>query len=102
MVETLPQVIMWAMAMGLGGGFVTVLFFGFWARAYGRKHLGRIQGVAQALTVVASAVGPLLLAEWVAWTGSYASMFTLLSAIVALNGLAALVIQMPTPDVRRT
>jgi MFS family permease len=98
LVETLPQVMMWAVAMGLGGGFVTVLFFGFWARAYGRKHLGRIQGAAQALTVVASAVGPLLLAQWVAWTGSYGSMFTLLAAVVALNGLAAFITQMPSPD----
>ena len=48
--------------MGLAGGFVMVVFFSFWGRAYGRAHLGRIQGAAQALTVLASAVGPLLLA----------------------------------------
>lgn len=54
--------------------------------------------MALALTVVASAIGPLLLAEWVAWTGSYASMFLLLAAVVGLNGLAALVIRMPDPQ----
>ena len=48
--------------MGLGGGLVMVLFFSVWPRVYGRRHLGRIQGVAQAMTVLASAVGPLLLA----------------------------------------
>jgi MFS family permease len=94
---TVPQVMGWAVLMGLGGGFVMVLFFGYWARAYGRRHLGQIQGAAQALTVVASAIGPLLLAQWVARTGSYGSMFTLLAGVVALNAFAALAIRMPQP-----
>ena len=94
---TVPHVMMWAVLMGIGGGFVMVLFFGYWGRAYGRRHLGQIQGVAQALTVLASAVGPLLLAEWVTRTGSYASMFTSLAVVVAVNALAALAISMPTP-----
>jgi MFS family permease len=96
--STKTQVMLWAAAMGLGGGFVMVLFFGYWARAYGQRQLGRIQGIAQAVTVVASAVGPVLLAEWLAWTGSYASMFTMLAVVVALNGVAALMIRMPTPE----
>ena len=54
---------------------VMVLFFSVWPRVFGRRHLGRIQGAAQALTVLASAVGPLLLAWCVEWTGSYAAMF---------------------------
>ena len=62
----------WATAMGLGGGLVMVLFFSVWPRVYGRAHLGRIQGAAQAMTVLASAIGPLLLAACVEWTGSYA------------------------------
>ena len=94
---TVPQVMGWAVLMGLGGGFVTVLFFGYWARAYGRRQLGQIQGVAQALTVLASAVGPLLLAQWVARTGSYGSMFTLLAIVVTANALAALAVRMPDP-----
>ena len=54
-----------AVVMGLAGGFVMVVFFSFWGQAYGRTHLGRIQGAAQAMTVLASAVGPLFLALWV-------------------------------------
>ncbi len=61
-VTTIGQVMAWATAMGLGGGLVMVLFFSVWPRVYGRAHLGRIQGAAQAMTVVASAIGPLLLA----------------------------------------
>ena len=65
--------------MGLGGGLVMVLFFSVWPRVYGRRQLGRIQGVAQAMTVLASAVGPLLLAACVEMTGSYAAMFYILA-----------------------
>ena len=61
-VTTVGHVMAQAVAMGVAGGFVMVVFFSFWGRAYGRAHLGRIQGAAQAMTVVASAVGPLFLA----------------------------------------
>jgi rhodanese-related sulfurtransferase len=84
-----------AVAMGIAGGFITVVFFSFWGQAYGRRHLGRIQGVAQAMTVVASAVGPLFLAVWADRTGSYAAAFYLLAAIVAVLGLAAGLVSIP-------
>ena len=70
-VTTIPMAMAWATMMGLGGGLVMVLFFSVWPRVYGRRELGRIQGVAQAMTVLASAVGPLLLAACVEMTGSY-------------------------------
>lgn len=89
-VSTILHVMLWATAMGLGGGLVMVLFFSVWPRVYGRKHLGRIQGAAQAMTVIASAVGPLLLAWCVELTGSYAGMFNLLAAVIALTAFAAL------------
>jgi hypothetical protein len=85
----------YAVVMGLAGGFVMVVFFGFWGRAYGRAHLGRIQGAAQILTVLASAVGPLLLAQCVAWTGSYATAFYVLAVLVAALAVAAVVVPMP-------
>ena len=94
-VSSFAHVMIWAVAMGLGGGLVMVLFFSVWGRVFGRLHLGRIQGIAQALTVVASAVGPLLLAWCLAWTGSYAGVFQILAAIIAVVGLAALVMSLP-------
>jgi len=94
-VESKAQVMEWAAAMGVAGGTVMVLFFSVWPRFYGRRDLGRIQGAAQALTVVASAVGPLLLALCVAWTGSYAAMFRILAAIVTAVALAALAVARP-------
>jgi MFS family permease len=97
----LPQVssramaMAWATMMGLGGGLVMVLFFTVWPRVYGRRELGRIQGVAQAMTVLASAIGPLLLAACVEVTGSYAAMFYMLAAAVGVIGGAAAVISTP-------
>jgi MFS family permease len=95
-VMTLAQVMAWATAMGLGGGLVMVLFFTVWPRVFGRRHLGRIQGTAQALTVVASAIGPLLLAWCVEWTGSYATMFRVLAGLIGLVALSALLAPMPS------
>jgi len=92
-VMTKGHVMMWAAAMGVGGGIVMVLFFSAWPRLFGRRHLGRIQGSAQALTVIASAIGPLLLALCVSWTGSYAAMFRILAALVAAVGFASLAVR---------
>jgi MFS family permease len=96
-VNTHAMAMVWAACMGLGGGLVMVLFFSVWPRVYGRRQLGRIQGVAQALTVLASAVGPLLLATCVEWTGSYRAMFYMLAGAVATFGLAAVVVVLPEP-----
>ncbi len=96
-VTTIATVMLWATAMGLGGGLVMVLFFSVWARVYGRRHLGRIQGLGQAMTVLASALGPLLLAWWIDRTGSYAAMFRILAAVVGVTAIGALVTRMPGP-----
>ena len=85
----------WAAAMGLGGGVMMVLFFSAWPQVFGRRHLGQIQGIAQALTVLASAVGPLLLAWCVSATGSYASMFRILAIVIAFTGVASLIVPAP-------
>jgi len=94
-VSTPAQVMVQAVAMGIAGGFVTVVFFSFWGHAYGQLHLGRIQGAAQALTVLASAVGPLFLAVWVERTGLYAAAFYVLAVITAALGVAACVVSIP-------
>ena len=99
-VSTIGQVMGWAAAMGIGGGILMVLFFSIWPRLYGSRDLGRIQGSAQALTVVASAVGPLMLALCVTWTGSYTAMFRILAALVAATGVAALLVGRTPADHR--
>ena len=39
-VTTQGHVMAYAIVMGVAGGFVMVIFFSFWGRAYGRVHLG--------------------------------------------------------------
>ncbi len=96
-VTTTTHVMLQAVAMGVGGGFLMVVFFGFWGKTYGPKHLGQIQGAAQAMTVVASAVGPLILALSVETTGSYATAFYALAAVVAGLAVATAVVPIPEP-----
>jgi len=95
--SSVTTVIAWAALMGVGGGLVMVLFFSVWPRIYGRQHLGQIQGIAQSMTVFASAIGPLLLAWCVDMTGSYAAMFRILSGSVVIVGFAALIVELPRP-----
>ena len=94
-VSTPAHVMAQAVAMGVAGGFIMVVFFSFWGRAYGRTHLGRIQGAAQILTVVASAVGPLFLALWSEATGSYAVAFYVLAGVVVALAVAAITVPVP-------
>ena len=82
-----------AVLLGLSGGMITVLFFAVWGATFGRAHLGRIQGAAQMLTVLASAVGPLIFAKGHELTGSYAPPLWVLAPCVAAVGGAALLLR---------
>ncbi len=95
-VSSLGGVMTWAAALGLGGGIVMVLFFSVWPEVFGRRELGRIQGAAQALTVLGSAVGPVLLAWCVESTGSYAAMFRILAVVISVAAVAAATVSLPT------
>jgi MFS family permease len=94
-VSTFAHVAVYAAAMGVAGGVVTVVFFSVWGQVFGRTHLGRIQGCAQMMTVLASATGPLLLATTLERTGSYESVFFLLAACVGLLGIASWRVSLP-------
>ena len=95
LVRTYAHVMLYGIAMGIAGGVVTVVFFSVWGQVFGRSHLGRIQGCAQMMTVFASAVGPLLLAEALRETGSYDVMFNSLAAIVLLLGIGSWYVPQP-------
>ncbi|MBX3442653.1 MAG: MFS transporter [Planctomyces sp.] len=94
-VRTVSQAQAYGAAMGFTGGIITVVFFAAWGRLFGRARLGAIQGFAQGMTVIASALGPVLMAEVQAATGSYAAAFRGLSAAVAI--LAAISFVTPLP-----
>jgi MFS family permease len=96
-VTTIAQLWIAVILIGASGGMTTVLFFAVWSYAFGQAHLGRIQGAAQMLTVLASAVGPLIFAESSALTGSYTPALWVLAAGVLGLFLAALRVKMPEP-----
>ena len=92
---TMPQLRFFAVLIGLAGGMITVMFFAVWRRAFGAAHLGRIQGAAQMLTVLASAIGPLIFAQSAAWTGSYFPALWVLAPCVLLVAVAAFRVPLP-------
>jgi hypothetical protein len=88
---------LWIVAamLGISGGMITVLFFAVWGHAFGQAHLGRIQGAAQMLTVLASAIGPLIFAKGFELTGSYTPALWVLAPSVLAVGLSALRLRLP-------
>ena len=99
-ITTMWQMWIVAVLIGLSGGMITTLFFAVWGQAFGQAHLGRIQGAAQMLTVLASAVGPLVFAKGAEITGSYAPGLWILAPLVLLVGAAALRLDLPAPPTR--
>ncbi len=89
LLRTQPQLWAFSAVFGFSGGMITVLFFAVWSHAFGRTHLGRIQGAAQMLTVVASAVGPVLFAKCHATYHTYAPILLALAPLVLILGICA-------------
>jgi MFS family permease len=87
------QVKLFAAGNAFAGGIVTVIFFAVWAKRFGRKHLGSVQGVAQMTTVLASAIGPLLFAEVRVGLGSYTP--ALVGLAIAAVGVAIVAFFLP-------
>ena len=90
-------VVVYALALGGAGGIVTVIFFTVYGRLFGRRQLGQIQGVAQMVSVVASALGPFLLAVCHEQSGSHALFFTGSAVASVVFALASWLVPVPRP-----
>ena len=86
---------LYAIGLGIASGAVALLFFAAWGKLYGPRELGRIQGVAQMLTVFASASGPLLFSYGKRAMNSYSFAFELLAALVFLMAAIAWITPLP-------
>jgi predicted MFS family arabinose efflux permease len=93
--RTMTQLYWYAAAVACSGGVVTVVFFIVWRQMYGAAHVGQIQGAAQLLTVVASALSLWLFPAAKEWFGSYVPLLQILAAAAAL--LAVWVWFVPAP-----
>lgn len=94
-ITTQSQLFAYAICMGVAGGMVTVLFFLVWARLFGKAELGKIQGVAQMLTVFASALGPVVFAKLQARYGTYYPAIMSLGAVAAMLSIVSAVVPLP-------
>lgn len=89
LVDSPNELFAYATAIGTAGGGVTVVFFAAWARLFGRRRLGRIQGAAQVVAVFASALGPVLLTQVQLSAGSFSPFFRGMAAASAVTAIAA-------------
>jgi predicted MFS family arabinose efflux permease len=80
-IRTEAQVYLYAATVAAAGGFITVCFFTVWRVGFGPVHLGKIQGAAQMLTVLFSALGPQLFGSAKTRLGSYLPLFPWLAAV---------------------
>jgi hypothetical protein len=96
-VGTVAAALAFAAVLGGSGGIVTVVFFTAYGALFGRRSLGQIQGVAQVLSVFASALGPLLLAVTRDWSGSHALLFQVTAAAAVPFGAASWVVPLAAP-----
>ncbi len=80
---------LYGLMLGVASGAVALLFFATWRKLYGLKELGKIQGVAQMLTVFASASGPLLFSYTKKMTLSYDMVFQTMGIVAMLMAVVA-------------
>lgn len=78
------QAYAYASVFGLSGGLTTVLFFAVWVRAFGQRELGKIQGAAQLLTVLGSALGPVVISQGHRAAGGHGPTLIALALAAAL------------------
>lgn len=90
------QVYLYAAVLAAAGGIITVCFFAVWRAGFGPAHLGKIQGAAQMLTVLFSALGPPLFGSAKERLGSYMPLFPYLAAAALALALTTWIAGLPT------
>ena len=89
------QVVLYALGLGFAGSFIMVSHLAFYPRAFGRAHLGQVNGAAQVVYIVISAAGPVILTYCKAYSGSYATMFFGAAAVMLGLGVSSWFVPMP-------
>ena len=94
LINSLYMAVVYVVMMGVSSGSYIIVHNTIWAHYYGRHGLGRIQGPAMTLSVCASAVGPLPLAMFQEFTGTYTIGMLAMMALPVLS-LAVLFLTRP-------
>jgi MFS family permease len=95
LVSTESEVYTYAGVIAAAGGGMIVSFYTFYRRAFGPAHLGSIQGAAQMLTVLFSAIGPAIFASTKTRAGAYEPLFFIFAAIALGLAILTWVVGMP-------
>ena len=85
LMDSLLVAMAYVVTMGISSGSYMIVHSTIWAHYYGRHGLGRIQGPAMTLSVCASAVGPLPLAMFQEFTGTYTLGMLAMMALPVLS-----------------
>jgi MFS family permease len=88
LVENAWQAYLYSIVMGISGGVIALVFFAIWGQTFGRREVGRIQGIAQMLTVLASAIGAWLFPACRDYCGSYLPVFSALAPVAFALAIA--------------
>lgn len=80
--------VIYALFLGIQGGFQRIVGGTTWAHFYGRHNLGRIQGSAMMVGITSAAVGPLPMAFLQEQTGSYTLPILVMAALPILAVIA--------------
>jgi cyanate permease len=89
------QIYLYAAVLSISGGGMTVCFYSVYRRAFGPVRLGSIQGAAQMLTVLFSAIGPLIFASCKTRLDSYTPLFYVFAGIAAGLAVTTWIVGMP-------
>lgn len=95
LVATEAEAYTYAAVLAVAGGGMTVCFYSVYRQAFGPAHLGSIQGLAQMMTVLFSAVGPQIFATTKIRLGAYESLFPIFAGVAVALALLTWAVGMP-------
>lgn len=97
LVYDVPTAIAYAILFGMLNGFMFSLISFLWARYFGRKHLGEVQGTGQMITVIGASLGPLPFGVAYDLTGSYTETLLLFALLPLILAIVAWLFLRPSP-----
>ena len=94
-VNDLETAVLYAIIFGLNNAIVMTFYSYIYARYFGRKHLGSVQGTGQMIAIIGASLGPLPLALALDLFGSFQPMLWALAVLPIIWAFVALFLRAP-------
>lgn len=94
---TVTMIWVWFLIYGVGAGLSTAVVNPLKGRYFGRKAIGSITGVSQALITPAAIIAPIYFGWVHDTTGSYMGAFTLVAVTIGFSAIMAAFVRPPKP-----